>query len=298
MSGAPPAATRQTAPEQSPAQSPARNEAPPNGDSAIALREVSRRFDGTLALDRVSLDVPRGTILGLIGPSGSGKTTAVRLLTGILAPTSGDVRVLGEQPRRFRRATREQIGYMPQGFLLYPELTAAENVDFMASLFGLLLAHRRRRVREVLELLDLWTVRSRRASDLSGGMQRRLELACAFVHDPSVLFLDEPTAGIDPLLRRTVWQELHRLRDAGRTLLVTTQYVSEAEECDRVALLTEGRLIALEAPEGLRRKALGGDVVEIETDEPVDASVLAEIPSCSSTRRAPRSGSSVRERCL
>lgn len=252
--------------------------APAEGERAIELREVSRRFNGTIALDRVSLDMPAGSILGLIGPSGSGKTTAVRLLTGILAPTSGEVRVLGEQPRRFRRATREQIGYMPQGFLLYPELTAAENVDFMASLFGLLFPQRRRRVREVLELLDLWSVRDRRASNLSGGMQRRLELACAFVHDPAVLFLDEPTAGIDPLLRRSVWQELQRLRDAGRTLLVTTQYISEAEECDRVALLTEGRLIALETPEGLRRSALGGDVVEIETDAPVDASALAEHP--------------------
>jgi ABC-2 type transport system ATP-binding protein len=245
---------------------------------AIELRDVSRRFNGTVALRKVNLDVPRGSILGLIGPSGSGKTTAVRLLTGILAPTAGDVRVLGEQPRHFRRVTREQIGYMPQGFLLYPELTAAENVDFMASLFGLLFSHRRRRVREVLELLDLWTVRNRRASALSGGMQRRLELACAFVHDPAVLFLDEPTAGIDPLLRRSVWQELQRLRDTGRTLLVTTQYVSEADECDRVALLAEGRLIALEAPEGLRRKALGGDVVEIETDAPVDAKALTEHP--------------------
>jgi ABC-2 type transport system ATP-binding protein len=254
------------------------NGAPATSEGAIELREVSRRFDGTVALDRVSLDVPAGSILGLIGPSGSGKTTAVRILTGILAPTSGEVRVLGEEPGRFRRATREQIGYMPQGFLLYPELTAAENVDYMASLFGLLFRHRRRRVREVLELLDLWSVRNRRASDLSGGMQRRLELACAFVHDPAILFLDEPTAGIDPLLRRSVWQELQRLRDAGRTLLVTTQHISEAEECDRVALLTEGRLIALETPEGLRRKALGGDVVEIETDAPVDASALAESP--------------------
>jgi ABC-2 type transport system ATP-binding protein len=252
--------------------------APGEGERAIEMREVSRRFNGTIALDRVSLDMPAGSILGLIGPSGSGKTTAVRLLTGILAPTSGEVRVLGEQPRRFRRATREQIGYMPQGFLLYPELTAAENVDFMASLFGLLFPQRRRRVREVLELLDLWTVRNRRANDLSGGMQRRLELACAFVHDPAILFLDEPTAGIDPLQRRSVWQELQRLRDAGRTLLVTTQHISEAEECDRVALLTEGRLIALETPEGLRRSALGGDVVEIETDAPVDASALAEDP--------------------
>ena len=245
---------------------------------AIELRDVSRRFDGILALDQVSLDVPRGSILGLIGPSGSGKTTAVRLLTGILAPTSGEVRVLGEEPRRFRRATREQIGYVPQGFLLYPELTASENVDFMASLFGLQLRRRRQRVREVLELLDLWSVRGRQASALSGGMQRRLELACAFVHDPAVLFLDEPTVGLDPLLRKSIWRELHRLRDGGRTLLVTTQYVGEAQECDRVVLLAEGRLIAFETPEGLRRKALGGDVVEVETDEPVDADRLAEHP--------------------
>jgi ABC-2 type transport system ATP-binding protein len=252
--------------------------ADPSASPSIELRQASRRFDGILALDRVSLDVPHGTILGLIGPSGSGKTTAVRLLTGILAPTSGDVRVLGEEPRRFRRATREQIGYVPQGFLLYPELTASENVDFMASLFGLQFRRRRQRVREVLELLDLWTVRGRQANALSGGMQRRLELACAFVHDPAVLFLDEPTVGLDPLLRRSIWQELHRLRDAGRTLLVTTQYVGEAEECDRVALLMEGRLVAFETPEGLRRKALGGDVVEIETDAPVDADKLADHP--------------------
>jgi ABC-2 type transport system ATP-binding protein len=245
---------------------------------AIELREVSRRFDGTMALRDVSLDVPSGSILGLIGPSGSGKTTAVRLLTGILAPTSGEVRVLGEEPRRFRRATREKIGYVPQGFLLYPELTAAENVDFMASLFGLQFRRRRKRVREVLQLLDLWTVRGRQASALSGGMQRRLELACAFVHEPAVLFLDEPTVGLDPLLRRSIWQELHRLRQDGRTLLVTTQYVGEAEECDRVALLTEGRLIAFETPEGLRRKAQGGDVVEIETDAPVDAERIVEHP--------------------
>ena len=134
---------------------------------------------------------------------------------------------------------------MPQQFTLYPDLTARENVDFVASLFGILWRTRHRRTREVLQLVDLWDVRGRRAGRLSGGMQRRLELACALVHDPTLLFLDEPTAGIDPILRATIWEELHRLRDDGRTLLVTTQYVSEAEACDTVALISGGRLIAL-----------------------------------------------------
>ena len=236
------------------------------------------------------LDVAPGTILGVIGPSGSGKTTTIRLLAGLLKPSSGSVRVLGEEPRRFRRRTRERIGYMPQGVLLYPELTTIENVDFMASLFGLLFWRRRRRVREVLKLLELWPVRRRQARALSGGMQRRLELACAIVHDPILLFLDEPTVGLDPLLRRSIWQELHRLRDAGRTLIVTTQYVSEAEECDAVALLTNGRLLAVETPEGLRRLALGGDVVELETDRVIDATSLPAAAASSSLRQlGPRS---------
>ena len=139
---------------------------------------------------------------------------------------------------------------MPQQFTLYPDLTADENVDFVASLFGMLWRRRRRRVREVLQLVGLWDARGRRAGRLSGGMQRRLELACALVHEPDLLLLDEPTAGIDPILRKVVWEELTRLRDAGRTLLVTTQYVTEAEQCDAVALIAGGRLVALGTPDG------------------------------------------------
>jgi ABC-2 type transport system ATP-binding protein len=222
--------------------------------------------------------IPTGTILGLIGPSGSGKTTTIRLLTGVLAPTSGTIHVLGEEPRTFRRQTRERLGYMPQSFTLYPDLTVRENVDFVGSLFGMMFPSRRRRTREVLQLLDLWDVRSRRAGRLSGGMQRRLELACALVHDPSLLFLDEPTAGIDPLLRASVWQELHRLRDAGRTLLVTTQYVNEAESCDLVALIADGRLLALSTPDELRREASRGDVIGIETAALFDGGLLEDLP--------------------
>ena len=245
--------------------------APP---AAVVVEDVTKRFGDFVAVGGVSFAVPEGTILGLIGPSGAGKTTVVRMLTGALAATSGTVRVLAEDPRRFRRATRERIGYMPQQFTLYPDLTADENVDFVASLFGMLVRRRRRRVREVLELVQLWEARGRRAGQLSGGMQRRLELASALVHEPALLLLDEPTAGIDPILRQTIWDELARLKADGRTLLVTTQYVGEAESCDAVALIAGGRLIALGPPEELRRGAAGGDVIEGETDAPFDPAVL------------------------
>jgi ABC-2 type transport system ATP-binding protein len=247
-------------------------------DAAVFVENAVVRFADQVAVDGISLVVPPGTILGLIGPSGSGKTTTIRVLTGALKPTSGTFRVLGEEPGRFRRETRERIGYMPQSFTLYRDLTVRENVDLIGSLFGMFFFERRRRTREVLETVDLWSVRGRRAGKLSGGMQRRLELACALVHDPDLMFLDEPTAGIDPLLRTRVWDELHRLRDSGRTLLVTTQYLNEAEACDHVALITEGQLVALATPSELRRQAAGGDIIEIETASRFDGLELESLP--------------------
>jgi ABC-2 type transport system ATP-binding protein len=249
----------------------------PWGDHPVEMRHVSRSFGQIVAVLDVSLFVPTGAILGIIGPSGSGKTTTIRMVTGALEPDRGQVRVLGEEPRRFRRATRERIGYMPQLFVLYPDLTTRENVDFVASLFGMLFRRRRRRVEEVLRLVELWDARNRRASQLSGGMQRRLELACALVHEPSLLVLDEPTAGIDPILRTQIWDELGRLRGSGVTLIVTTQYVSEAEHCDGVALISTGEVVALASPDELRRQALGGEVIEVVTTQPFDARVLPPI---------------------
>jgi ABC-2 type transport system ATP-binding protein len=254
---------------------PGRNAPPSDIPPAIELENVGVRFGDVVALDGVTLTVQPGAILGVIGPSGAGKTTAIRILTGSLRRSTGRASVLGEDPEHFSNRLRGRIGYMPQRFSLYPDLTSGENVDFVASLFGLLFLRRRRRVREVLKVVDLWDARGRRASNLSGGMQRRLELACALVHDPAVLFLDEPTAGIDPLLRRSLWDELQRLRDLGRTLVVTTQYVNEAEECDAVALISEGRLVALAGPDDLRRMATGGDMLDIETETPLDPELLA-----------------------
>jgi len=250
---------------------------------------LTRRYADVAAVDGVTLQVPRGTILGIIGPSGSGKTTLIRMLTGTLAPTGGTLEVLGEHPRKFKRQTREKLGYMPQHFVLYDELTAWENVSFVASLFGLLWPKRGRSVKRLLTLLGLWDARNRQARQLSGGMQRRLELACALVHDPVLMFVDEPTAGLDPVLRETVWDEFRRLRDAGRTLVVTTQVVSEAAYCDSVAVLSQGKLIALAPPEELRKMASGGDVIDVKTSAAFDGGNLRDIEGVREIRQhAPR----------
>ena len=253
----------------------------------VEMRAVTRRFEDSVAVDALSLAVPAGLTIGLIGPSGAGKTTTVRLMTGALSPSAGDIRVLGEDPRRLSRRARARIGYMPQLPSVDPGLTAAENVDFAASLFGLLWLKRHRRVRQVLDLVGLGDVRGRRAGRLSGGMRRRVELASALVHDPDLLFLDEPTAGLDPILRGVVWDELHRLRSLGRTILVTTQHVNEAGECDFVALIAEGRLVAFSSPDELRRSATGGDVIEIETVGQFDPFVLVGVEG---VRRIERTG--------
>jgi len=169
--------------------------------------------------------------------------------------------------------------------MLYEDLTAGENIDFVASLFGMLWRKRRRRVQEVLKVVDLWDARKVQAGKLSGGMQRRLELACALVHDPTLIILDEPTAGIDPLLRGSIWDELHRLRDAGRTLLVTTQHISEAEECDAVALIVGGQIVALASPDDLRRMATLGDLIDVETTTMFDGANLTSTPGVVDVRQ-------------
>ena len=252
----------------------------------IEVRNVTRTFDERTVIDDLSFDVEPGTILGLIGPSGSGKTTTVRMLTGTLGRTSGEIRVLGEDPIRFSRRARGRIAYMPQLFSLYEDLSAQENVGFVAALYGIGPFKRRRLIRRALEVVDLSDARHRLARDLSGGMQRRLELACALVHSPDVLFIDEPTAGIDPMLRQSIWDELRTLRTDGRTLLVTTQHVSEAEYCDRVALIADGELVALDTPDELRRLVFGGEMLEVTTERAVDADVLGGVTGVTDVRQA------------
>ncbi len=231
--------------------------------AAIETSGLSLRFGKDEVLKGLDLTVQEGEIFGLIGPSGSGKSTFIRILTGYLPPSDGDVQVFDKTPSEFAAEDRRAIGFMPQGFVLYEELSVRQNLNFVAGLYGLKFSERRRRVRESLEFVELWEHRKKTASNISGGMQRRLQLAAAIVHEPKLLFVDEPTANLDPILRRRFWEEFETLRDMGRTLFVTTQYVGEAELCDRVGLLVDGRLVAVGTPGELRRQAFGGELVQL-----------------------------------
>lgn len=229
--------------------------------AVIETRNVAKRFGVEEVLKGVSLEVEEGEIFGLIGPSGAGKSTLLRLLTGYLQPSEGTVEVFGGPPAAFGSEARQRVGFMPQGFVLYGQLSVLQNMRFVAGLYGLRFGERRRRVREALEFVELWDDRRKAATNTSGGMQRRLQLAAALVNEPQLLFVDEPTANLDPILRRKFWEEFKSLRDSGRTIFATTQYVSEAEECDRVGLLSNGELVAVGTPQQLRREAFGGETI-------------------------------------
>jgi ABC-2 type transport system ATP-binding protein len=260
---------------------------PWRSEAAIDVRDVSKSYEDTAVVSDLDLTIGCGTIFGLFGPSGSGKTTAIRLILGLLKADSGDLRVLDADPRRFRARTRARIGYMPQLFVLYPELTVQENLGLVASLYGLGWLKRRRPMRQVLEFVELWEHRRKLASDLSGGMKRRLELATALVHNPELIVVDEPTAGIDPILRAKFWDHFRELRDQGRTIFVTSQYVTEAEYCDRLAILGKGRLVAVGTPEMIREQAMGGEIVEI-TAEGLDNRVVNVLSSLEGVRSVNR----------
>lgn len=232
----------------------------------ISAKALTKSFGQTTVVHGINFELLRGQILGMIGPSGSGKTTTMRMLAGIYRPTAGRVRVLGQWPAAFKRQTRERIGYMPQQFALYPELSVWENMNFTASIYGLGFP-REARLQELLEFVDLAEHKKKLARNLSGGMKRRLSLATTLVHNPDLLFLDEPTAGVDPVLRRKFWDHFKELQRQGRTLFVTTQYVGEAAYCDLVGVMVQGRLPLVETPDGLRRRAFGGEVVDLHTEE-------------------------------
>lgn len=238
-------------------------------DFAISVQHLTKKFGDQTAVQDISFDVPRASIFGFIGPSGSGKTTTVRLLTGVYTPTDGQVMVLDRNPSQFSQRERARLGYMPQLFVLYPNLTVWENLNFAASLYGMGL-FRGRRLKEALKFVELYEHRSKLARNISGGMLRRLSLAATLVHDPQLLFLDEPTAGIDPVLRRKFWDHFRELKNQGRTIFITTQYVSEADNCDLVGVQNNGRLLRVDTPQGIRHAAYGGDMVDFSTTQPFD----------------------------
>lgn len=234
--------------------------------NVVEAQEVTKKFGDEIAVDSLTMHVPRGSIFGFIGPSGCGKTTTVRMMTGVHKPTSGELTVLGKNPITFSKSDQEKIGYLIQNFVLYPELTVWENLNFAASFYGVTL-FRQKRLNKLLEFVELTEDKGKLASSLSGGMKRRLSLAATLVHNPELLFLDEPTAGIDPLLRRKFWDYFKELQAEGHTLFVTTQYVGEAAYCDLVGVMYDGRLLMVETPEGLRKKAYGGEIVAIKTSD-------------------------------
>lgn len=235
----------------------------------IETKDLTIRFGDEVAVDSMSIYVPDGAIFGLIGPSGCGKTTTVRLMTGIYKPTSGEVRVLGKAPADFTSSDREQIGYLLQQSVMYPDLSVWENLNFAASYYGVTI-FRRKRLNELLDFVELSEHKNKISRVLSGGMNRRLSLAATLVHNPKLLFLDEPTAGIDPILRVKFWDYFRELQAQGHTLVVTTQYVGEAEYCDLVGIMSAGKLIYVDSPEELRKKAYGGEIVHMAAHERIE----------------------------
>jgi len=244
----------------------------------VRTEGLTRRFGARTAVDSVDLAVQRGEIFGLLGPNGAGKSTLLRMLLGLLEPSAGVGRVLGCAIPDQAEALRSRVGYMTQRFSLYAELSVQENLEFAGAIFGLPRARRRARIEEVLKESGLAEYRSARAANLSGGWQQRLALTAATLHEPELLVLDEPTAGVDPQSRRVFWERLFELAARGTTILVSTHYMDEAVRCHRIGMLRDGRRVAVGAPRELTR-ALGERVIEIETDEPERAALLLrELP--------------------
>jgi ABC-2 type transport system ATP-binding protein len=231
----------------------------------VVVRELTKMFGDFTAVDRVSFDVRTGEIFGFLGPNGAGKTTTIKVLTGLLAPSSGEGWVAGHDVRRERREIRRRIGYMSQKFSLYADLTVRENIDLFAGLYGVTGARLEERRAWILDLADLVGAENRVTDSLPLGWKQRLALGCALVHEPRILFLDEPTSGVDPVARRRFWDLIHDLAARGTTVFVSTHYMEEAEYCHRLALLNRGRLIAIDSPRALRASVVE-PILEVKTD--------------------------------
>ncbi|HEY7678913.1 MAG TPA: ABC transporter ATP-binding protein [Terriglobia bacterium] len=254
------------------------------GTPAVQVKALERRFGRFTAVNRISFEVARGEVFGFLGPNGAGKSTTIRMLCGILAPTGGEGTVAGLDLRTEAEQIKARIGYMSQRFSLYEDLTVEENIDFFSGIYGIPTETRGARKQWVLEMADLLPHRRSRTAALSGGWKQRLALGCALLHEPPILFLDEPTSGVDPLSRRRFWDLINQLSEQGVTVLVTTHYMDEAEHCDRIALIYRGELIASGTPEELRQGTVAGDILEVVTERPADA--LREVEAAPAVRRA------------
>jgi len=229
---------------------------------AIETVGLTRRFGEFVAVNNLTLAVPEGAVMGLLGPNGAGKTTFIRMLLGLLAPSSGGGQVLGYDLLKEPEAIRRRAGYMSQRFSLYNDLTVSENLVFYGSVYGLKGYELRQRISELLAWSGLDSMRQELAGQVGGGLRQRLAFACAILHRPALLLLDEPTSGVDPVSRRKFWDLIYGLTDTGTTVLVTTHYMDEAEYCDRLAMILKGQLVAYGTPAELRSKYAGGDSLE------------------------------------
>lgn len=238
-----------------------------NVDTApIVVDHLTKQFGDFTAVDDVTFTVGRGQVYGWLGPNGAGKTTTIRMLLGLLKPTAGSCHVLGFNATTQTKVMQAHVGYMSQFFTLYNDLTAAENIRFYGQAYGLGPRKLRERRREIIEMAGLERREHELTSNLSGGWKQRLALGCAIVHNPKVLFLDEPTAGVDPISRREFWELIYMMANQGITILVTTHYMDEAELCQRVGFISHGRLVALDSPDQLKRTQMRGNVLEIDCE--------------------------------
>jgi len=240
---------------------------------SVIAEGLTKEFNGFTAVDHVSFRIRRGEIFGFLGPNGAGKTTTIRMLLGLLRPTAGHATVLGFDIVRESEQIRQRIGYMSQHFSLYGDLTVRENLDFYGRTYGVTGRRLRERREYALEMTDLQDYERVLTNNLAGGYRQRLALACAILHDPEMLFLDEPTAGVDPISRRTFWDFLYALAEEGRTIFVTTHYMDEAENCNRLAFIHSGRIIVQGTP-GEIKAQMEGQVLEIDPDQP-DRALMA-----------------------
>ncbi len=266
------------------------------GEYVIVTKDLTKRFGSLVAVNRVNLRVRAGEIFGLLGPNGAGKTTTIRMICGILAPTNGEIYVLGHRMPQERRRVSRLIGYMPQRFSLYEDLTVYENLKFYAAVYGMKGREVDERIAEVLERFHLMEYRDALAGKLSGGTKQRLALATSLLHRPKLLILDEPTAGVDPPLRRAFWSYFKELNREGVTILITTHYMDEAERCDRLALMMSGRIVAQGTPGEIKRLAYGGDVVKLllsHNDRSAVRSLVTSLPGVKEVLESRDSGSLV-----
>ena len=249
---------------------------PPN---AVETRDLVKRFDSFVAVDHVNLQVARGEIFGFLGPNGAGKSTTIRMLCGLLQPTLGSATVNGFDITTQPEAVKQSIGYMSQKFSLYDDLMVEENIDFFSGVYGVPQQRRDERKEYVLRMAGIEERRKTVTRLLSGGWKQRLALGCAILHEPPVLFLDEPTSGVDPIARRTFWELIYQLSGAGHTIFVSTHYMDEAEYCHRLALMYRGKVIALGTPEELKRSLSSHYLLRLETSDIVGSmKALEKVP--------------------